>query len=162
MFAFSAIWQEQVTAVLLFKAGYGLWKGYLVLLCGSSIGIILVFYFPEYITWITRFIAMLVRRALSLNGRRKELSAFELLFVKGWSWVMLQRERLIECITNSNSPKWFIFFATAIPIPVIYLAPIAAARLLRLHRGFTIVYLASVVRSFIIAFYTYRVYIALR
>jgi hypothetical protein len=42
------------------------------------------------------------------------------------------------------------------------LAPIAAARILNLRRGFTIVYLASVLRSFIIALIVHQVCMVLK
>ncbi|MBU2235707.1 hypothetical protein KKA01_01465, partial [Patescibacteria group bacterium] len=59
-------------------------------------------------------------------------------------------------------PQMAIFIATAIPVPFLFVAPIAAARILKLHRGFTIVYAASVLRSFIIALIVYRVFVALQ
>jgi hypothetical protein len=160
-FVWSAIWQEQTTAIALYAAGYGFWKGYFILLCGSSIGIVLLYFFPEYTRFIGHQVSTVARNVVSLNGYRKETTRFELWCIQLWAAIERERERRIEKLVNHGFPQMAIFFATAIPIPFVFVAPIAAARILKLHRGFTIVYAASVVRSFIIALIVYRVFVAL-
>ena len=161
-FIWSAIWQEQTTAIALYVAGYGFWKGYFILLCGSSIGIALLFYFPDYAKFIGHHIADLIRNAISLNGYRKEKTRLEQWCLRQWSAIEQARARRIDRLVNDGYPQMAIFIATAIPIPFLFVAPIAAARILKLRRGFTIVYAASVLRSFIIALIVYRVFVALQ
>lgn len=156
-FIWSAIWQEQTTAIALYAAGYGFWKGYFILLCGSSIGIVFLYYFPEFVKFISHRVAFLAKNFVSLNGHRKEKTGFEEWYLRISDTIERSRERLIERLVNHGFPQMAIFFATAIPVPFLFVAPIAAARILKLRRGFTIVYTASVLRSFIIALVVYRV-----
>jgi uncharacterized membrane protein len=158
-FVWSAIWQEQATAIALFVAGYGFWKGFLVLLIGSSIGIFFTFYVPEFIEYSSKPIAFCLKHTC---GRRKEKLWYERWALQLHSAIDRARNRLTHRLVHNGYPQWAVFIAVAIPIPSLYLAPIAAARILNLRRGFTIVYLASVLRSFIIALIVHQVCMVLK
>ncbi len=158
-FAWTAIWQEQTTAVAMYLAGYAFWKGYIVLVSGSSIGIIICYFFPDYTKWLGQRTVESIETATQRRLRDTRLMIWCQHY---WLAIEKARARLIDRIVANNYPQLIVFASTAIPIPFLWLAPIAATRILKLRRGFTIVYSASVVRSLIIALVTYRVLVTLK
>jgi len=158
-FVWSAIWQEEVTAFAVFLAGYGFWKGFLTLLIGSSIGMSLMFYFPEMLLWLGEQTIALTRRVLRQNGANGRSHQMELRLFAINAGLQRFRDMLTSYIVNSRYPSVVIFILVAIPLlPYAVTASVITARLLKLPRAYLLIFTGNMVGVLTTALAAYRLF----
>jgi len=139
--------QEQSAATALFLAGKSQGEAFLLTWLGSSLTVVLCYFFPEEVHFLVQVFRKILRIGPGTNFL-KENFLFQ-------QWQNFQQQ-MNEWIKEHHSPQVAVFLVAAIPIPGLIVIAIVAARIVKLRWGFGIVFTANVFKTYILVIVIYH------
>lgn len=157
----SAAWQEQATAIALFIAGFPFKESFSLLLLGSTLGVIVFYFFPEELVFIIKSVGVLYYKArkliLGAQSQKVNLSSNFRWLQLTKQWIGMQQQFLIQRIVKNGYPQTVVFVIASLPFPLFLQIGIVSARLLKLKGRFWIVLGASFVRTYLLVVIVYKI-----
>jgi len=152
---FSTIFQEQSVAIALFVANKPFWETFFLLFAGSTLGMVIFYFFPEEFKLITGPIAKLwkiIKKRIAPESLANNIKKSR------WKIRLASfQQELISKIVRNGYPQIIIFIITCLPFPGFFPIAIIAARLLKLKHGFWLIFTANIVKTFILVISVYQI-----
>lgn len=150
-----AFWQEHSAAVALFIAGRSMSEAFLILWIGSNSWVTLVYFSPEWISYLTRKLFELLALLVPISLLLQNPDSNSPLKSNHWFWrtairIKEIRERLTQRVAGSKYPLMGVFIMVIIPIWGFLQAAIGITRLLGLRNGFLVIFTGCTLRTYII------------
>ncbi|PIY95556.1 MAG: hypothetical protein COY66_06390 [Candidatus Kerfeldbacteria bacterium CG_4_10_14_0_8_um_filter_42_10] len=154
----AAAWQEHITAFTLYSQGVPFQETVVLLMTGSTLGAIFLYFVPEEVSFVARLIKALVRfgkkslywlirKKLPVATRPANNSFYQQLRSR---LLGIQEILIRKLVRNNKYPQLAVFLFVCIPFPGFLKGGIIQARVLRLKRGFWVILAASFIRNFLI------------